>query len=93
MNYELRRNQRHSGKSYYANDLKPGIPIVEICGTSRVLIENHFGIAAYSCDTVAVNVTEGRITVCGENLRLTRMNKGKLVICGNIHSVNMQRHK
>ena len=70
-------------------ELIPGIPVVEICDRSRVLIENHQGILAYGCREIQVRVRTGRICVCGENLKLSRMSKGKLVIAGNIRSVNL----
>lgn len=71
-------------------ELLPGVPIVEICEQGRILIENHQGVIAYGCSEIQIKVRYGRICVCGENLRLKRMNKAKLVICGKICTVHLQ---
>ena len=71
-------------------ELIPGVPVVEICGRYRVLIENHCGIIGYEACEIQVKVKSGSIHVCGENLKLTRMCKGKLVITGKIYGVNLQ---
>ena len=72
------------------NDPLPGVPLVEVCGQRRVLIENHQGIAAYGCGEIQIKVRNGRIVVCGENLKLVKMSKEKLVITGRICAVNLQ---
>lgn len=66
-----------------------GVPLVEICDRKRVLIENHQGILCYGCNEIQIRVRDGHICVLGENLKLNRMSKVKLVITGNIHSVNL----
>lgn len=72
-------------------ELLSGQPIVEICSDRRVLIENHFGVSAYSRETVIVKVKFGCICVCGSGLELLRMSKEQLVVCGSIDSVTMRR--
>lgn len=70
-------------------ELIPGIPIVEICG-GRLLIENHKGIVKYdSCD-LRVKLPEGILCIWGENLKIVRMSKGKLVINGRICGVELR---
>jgi len=68
----------------------PGIPLIEICNRRRVLIENHNGILAYGCKEILVKVRYGIICVNGENLKLTKMSREKLVIVGTISSVCLQ---
>lgn len=70
-------------------DLRPGVPLVEICGNHRVLIENHKGITCYGETDIYVKVNKGDIHVVGEGLYLCRMNKIKLVITGRISTVQM----
>lgn len=67
-----------------------GLPLIEICGQNRILIENHRGISGYSGCEIQVKVCFGRVIVCGENLKVTNMSKEKLVIVGNIYAVNLQ---
>ena len=69
----------------------PGQPIVEIAGDHRVLIENHFGVKAYSRESILVNVKFGCVCVCGCGLELLRMSKEQLIIRGRIDSVTLQR--
>ena len=71
----------------------PGIPLVEIAGEYRVLIENHLGVSNYSCHEVCVKVTYGTIRVLGEKLEIARMTKHQLVITGTIDDISLQRRK
>ena len=70
-------------------ELIPGIPIVEICG-GRLLIENHKGILKYDDCNLHVKIPEGVLRVWGENLKLLRMSKGKLIINGRICGVELR---
>ena len=67
----------------------PGLPLIEIAGDCRVLIERHMGVIGYDCDTIRVKVKYGQICVHGSNLELTQMSKFTLVIHGKIHSVSV----
>ena len=68
----------------------PGLSLVEVYGSKRVLIENHRGIVSYGCNEIGVKVKEGHICVAGERLMITKMSKEKLVIVGKIHCVKLQ---
>ena len=72
-------------------DLLPGLPIVEICGNGRVLIENHRGIIKYECHDILVKIKCGCICVSGRELQIDRMSKNRLLITGRIHGVTLQR--
>ena len=67
----------------------PGLPLVEIAGDQRVLVENHFGVMEYSDTAVGIRVKFGEILVCGSKLRLTRMTRGQLIISGCIECVRI----
>ncbi len=67
----------------------PRLPLVEIAGDRRVLIENHLGVVAYETDRICVRVTYGTVAVCGSNLELARMIRGQLVITGKIKNVEL----
>lgn len=69
----------------------PGIPLVEISGDRRVLIEHHRGVIAYGCCEICVRVKYGTVSVTGTGLNLVRMTKDQLVICGCIESVRLLR--
>ena len=69
----------------------PGIPLVEIAGYGRVLIENHYGVAEYGDCCIRVRVKYGFVCICGKNLVLNKMIKGQLVITGDIQTVELQK--
>ncbi len=68
-----------------------GLPILELAGEHRVLIENHFGVKAYSRESIAVKVRFGLICVCGTGLELMKMTREQLVIRGNIEGISLKR--
>lgn len=65
----------------------PGLPLVEIVGQGRVLIENHLGVCAYGREQICVQVKYGQIAVRGRGLELARMSREQLVITGRIEAV------
>lgn len=64
------------------------IPLVELCGRKRVLIENHLGIHGYTTCEIIIKVCFGFVYVHGENLKVTKICKEKLVISGIIDAVH-----
>lgn len=71
----------------------PGVPIVEIAGDSRVLIEGHDGMTEYSRERICVKVRYGCVCVCGCGLELTRMSQAQLIISGRIDGVQIKRRE
>lgn len=69
----------------------PGVPVVELAGDRRVLIERHGGVTQYSTQKICVKVRYGHVQVCGCNLELTRMTREQLVISGRIDAVHLLR--
>lgn len=69
----------------------PGLPLIEILGSSRVLIEQHCGVTEYGCQEIHIKVKGGEITVCGRELELALMTKEQLIICGCIDAVSLKR--
>lgn len=71
----------------------PGLPIVELAGDSRVLIENHRGIVQYSQEQIGVRVKYGKLLVCGCSLHLSCMTRERLVIHGRIKEIHLERRE
>lgn len=69
----------------------PGLPLIEITGQGRVLIENHRGVCCYGREEIRVRVSYGQISVCGCRLELARMSKQTVVITGRIDSISLHR--
>lgn len=69
----------------------PGLPLVEIAGDGRVLVENHGGICEYGTEQIRIRVKYGTICVRGRCLELSRMSKEQLIISGQIDCVILNR--
>jgi len=67
----------------------PKVPLVEITGCRRVLIENHFGVIGYSTNEICVRVRKGSIIIHGTQLLLTKMSKEQIVVTGCIDGVRL----
>lgn len=66
-----------------------GLPLVEICGNQRVLIENHLGVIQYARTRICVKVSYGVLSVQGSCLELARMSREQLVIRGCVDCVSL----
>lgn len=69
----------------------PGVPLVELTGDRRVLIEHHRGVVAYGCDEIRVRMVYGLLCVSGSGLYLARMTRDQLVICGCIDGMHLYK--
>lgn len=74
-----------------AEEVLPGVPIVELAGSNRVLIERHDGMTEYSRERIYVKVSYGVVCVCGSELMLIKMTRDQLVIAGKIDGVHLCR--
>ena len=90
-----RRNwmQKLADEADLPGELLPGVPVVEVAGEHRVLIERHEGVTEYSRERICVKVRYGLVCVCGCGLELTRMTREQLVISGQIDCVQLQRRR
>lgn len=69
----------------------PGVPLVELAGDRRVLIENHKGVTAYGRREICIRVNYGLLCICGTGLELAQMSRHQLVITGCIDTVSIRR--
>ena len=69
----------------------PRVPIVELAGDCRVLIEYHLGILTYDTECITIKLRYGKLKVCGIDLTMAQMTKEQLVIHGTIHSISIIR--
>lgn len=76
-----------TGMKRYAEEQICNVPLMEIYGHRRVLVENHQGIESYDSNRILVKVKGGCIQICGEALELSRMSKEKVVVTGRINSI------
>ncbi len=80
--------QRLADSADLAGEPVPGVPLVEIAGMERVLIENHNGVCEYGREQIRVNVRYGQVCIQGCGLRLSQMTAAQLVISGRIQGVS-----
>ena len=85
------KSMQRLSETIHKNNALPGVPIVELAGDRRVLIENHRGVMEYGTERICVKVKCGILCICGQNMELARMTKEQLVIAGIIRSVTIQR--
>lgn len=83
--------QQLADRTEMESEALPGLPILEIAGDRRVLIERHGGVIEYGPERIRVRVTYGSICVNGCGLELVRMTHQQLVISGRVDSVCIQR--
>lgn len=69
----------------------PGLPLIEIMGDQRVIIEHHCGVTEYGCNQICVKVKQGTVSVIGSKLELALMTKEQLIITGCIEGVKLTR--
>lgn len=72
-------------------EVLPGVPLVELAGENRVLIECHCGVTEYSSERICVKVKYGYVIVCGCGLELAIMTRERLVISGRIDGIQLNR--
>ena len=78
------------GSGIYGESM-PGVPVVEIAGDRRVLIERHEGVVEYGTEQVRIRMKYGVVAIGGCGLQLKQMTKQQLVISGRIDCVQIQR--
>lgn len=69
----------------------PGMPLVEIAGQGRILIENHRGVCSYGREQIRVRVKYGQIEISGCGLVLGCMSRERIVVTGHIDAVRLIR--
>lgn len=85
--------QKMADRADLAGEPLPGVPVVELAGDRRVLIEGHRGVCQYSREEVCVKVRYGCICICGCGLELTRMSREQLIISGRIDGIKVHRRE
>lgn len=83
--------QRIAAGSHMYGESLPGVPVVEIAGDRRVLVERHEGVIEYGTEQIRIRVKYGVICIGGCGLELKQMTKQQLVVSGRIDCIQIQR--
>ena len=67
------------------------LPLVELAGPNRVLVENHLGVLAYSPNEIQIKLTFGKLSIAGNDLEFMQLNREQLVITGNVDALQLHR--
>lgn len=67
------------------------LPLAELTGEERLLIENHSGVTKYSVEQICVAVSYGQLSVSGNCLQLACVTKDRLLITGKIDQILLCR--
>lgn len=73
------------------DEVLPGDTIIEVIGEGRVLIEGHHGVTEYGEEKICVKTRLTVVEITGCNLKLSNMTSNKLIVTGEISSVQLQR--
>lgn len=85
--------QRLAETTFFQEESLPGVPVLEIAGDNRVLIERHKGVVEYGRERISIKVCYGIVCICGCELELVQMARDQLIISGRIDSIQIQRRK
>lgn len=72
-------------------DIHPGLPLIELVGDCRVLIENHCSIIEYGKEKIVIKMKFGCVEICGKGMQLSQLTKSQLVISGRITGLQLIR--
>ena len=76
-------------KSIAPIEARSETPRVVMTGREEVLIEQHAGLFSYETKCIRVRTKAGLMTVTGENLVISYFGMQDLLICGQVHGVQI----
>lgn len=68
-----------------------GVPLLELNGDDRILVENHICVMGYSEREILIRVSFGCIKIQGAGMVLACLKREQLVIHGKVESVSIIR--
>lgn len=91
MNQHKKLFKRLGGMLDLSAQPMPGVPIIEMAGNRRALIENHQGVMEYGKERISIVVKFGKVVITGAELEICYMSRQQLVITGCIDGVSIER--
>jgi len=67
-----------------------GVPVVELCGNDRVLVENVNKVVSFTDQEVLLSVSLGGIRVLGDGLKLDYLGADRVLILGKIFNIGVE---
>lgn len=72
-------------------DLQPKLPVLELAGDRRILIENHRSVVHYTGEQIMICMEYGQVCVTGCGLKLEKLGREQLVITGRVDNISLCR--
>ena len=69
----------------------PGVPIIEIYGDRRVLIEGRCNVIQYEINCIRLRNACGDVRILGCGLCMAELSRHRMIITGRIESVSICR--
>ena len=69
----------------------PRLPLAELAGDRRLLVENHRGVTEYGPERIRIRVAFGTLCIGGCGLVLAHLSREQLVITGRIQEIRIIR--
>ena len=73
----------------FPGEILTGVPVIEIRGSSEIVIICHRGVMGYQTERVQIATAIGPVLVRGEELRIHRMNRERIVLHGKVRDVKV----
>ena len=86
----MRNSKKLMGERKYEKEerfVNPILPLVEIYGNQRILIEHHKGVCEYGEELIRVRIRQGCICINGKFLQISCITKERIVVQGQIGNV------
>lgn len=65
---------------------------IEMCGTRKIAVDGCIGVNEYDRDCIQLELCDGQIHICGENMFLSKYGEGRVTVEGSIISVNFENY-
>lgn len=69
----------------------PGVPIIEIYGNKRLLIEGRCSVIDYCESCIKLKNTYGNVCILGRNLIMSELTQQQMIIVGEIDNLSISR--
>ena len=82
--------RKNGSNNTRSSELISKLPLLELLGENRVLVENHLGVMGYSADEIKIKISSGLWIVSGADLKFLQISQNQMVIDGKINSIVIQ---
>ena len=73
----------------FPGEILTGVPVVELKGTAEAVVICHRGVIGYETEELRIASSLGQIRIRGQGLTIFRMNRERIVLHGQIASVEL----